>query len=146
MHVQDKGFALNQLLSEGKLGSWLQSLLKEKDLAMIMVVSLVNQWLSPFFTESAEFGLNAYTEECKFYQDMGFGCPFLLDMLLSATDEQQAKCKVDIKQWFFFSTRRNKRRTAALYSQMKLIFSSAPSCCTGSSTTRTMLSARFFRR
>ena len=33
-------------------------------------------------------------------------------------------------------TRRNKRRTAALYSQMKLIFSSAPSCCTGSSTTR----------
>jgi len=47
-------------------------------ISQIMTVSLVNQWLSPFFTESALYGLNSYTEEVAFYQDMGFGCPFLI--------------------------------------------------------------------
>jgi hypothetical protein len=46
--------------------------------SQIMTVSLVNQWLSPFFTDSASYGLNSYTEEVAFYQDMGFGCPFLI--------------------------------------------------------------------
>ena len=46
--------------------------------SQIMTVSLVNQWLSPFFTDSAAYGLNSYTEEVSFYQDMGFGCPFLI--------------------------------------------------------------------
>jgi hypothetical protein len=33
-------------------------------------VSLANQWLSAFFDQSADFGLNSYTEENQFYQDM----------------------------------------------------------------------------
>jgi hypothetical protein len=45
-----------------------------------MRVSLVNQWLASFFEESADFGLNSYTKEGKFYQDMGFGCPFLIGL------------------------------------------------------------------
>jgi len=31
---------------------------------------------------------------------MGFGCPFLIDMLLSATNAEQAKCQVNITEWF----------------------------------------------
>ena len=53
-------------------------------LFQVMVVSLVNQWLTPFFEDSAEYGLNAYSEEIQFYQDMGFNCPFLLGEFMFA--------------------------------------------------------------
>jgi len=51
-------------------------------LAQIMKVSLANQWLSKFFDPSADYGLNSYTKENKFYQDMGFGCPFLIGIFV----------------------------------------------------------------
>ena len=84
------------------------SLKEEQDIAMIMMVSLANQWLSPFFQDSADFGLNSYTEENTFYQDMGFGCPFLIDMVLSASDDELDKCKLDIAEWF--STHQRQRK------------------------------------
>jgi len=107
-HVEDKGCPLNMLLSEQKLNRWLKELREEQDIAMIMMVSLANQWLSAFFDQSADFGLNSYTEENQFYQDMGFGCPFLIDMVLTASEDEHERCKLDIAQWF--STHQRQRK------------------------------------
>ena len=103
MKIHARGCPLNMLFCESKLREWLTYLIHEKDLATLFKLCVINSWLAPFFGDDVVCGLNDYSEEAKFYHDIGTGSAHVLDIMLGAACSNASTEEMilpAISQWF----------------------------------------------
>ena len=65
-----QGFVVAKLFHPEVLQSWILKMKAEKNIEMLILLSLLNQWLSPFLSETSDLGVNSYCEEVKYYRGL----------------------------------------------------------------------------
>lgn len=54
------GWNITKLFKRAVLKPWLHAMVHEQNIEMILLLSLLNQWLSPYLSDSSIFGINSY--------------------------------------------------------------------------------------
>lgn len=79
-----KGWHISKLFNRKVLRPWLQEQVQVQNIEMVLLLSLLNQWVSPYLSDSSDYGLNSYGEKCKYYRDMAQGTPYIIDFILDS--------------------------------------------------------------
>ena len=79
-----RGWAIHRLFKSVVLGPWLELMVKDQNIEMILLLSLLNFWVSPFLSDTSSYGLNSYSDESSYFRDMANGTPYIIDFILDS--------------------------------------------------------------
>ena len=65
-----QGFVVSKLFQPEVLQIWIKKMSDEKNIENIILLSLLNQWLSPFLSESSDYGVNSYSAEVEYFRGL----------------------------------------------------------------------------
>jgi len=65
-----QGFVVSKLFQPEVLQIWIKKMSDEKNIEMIILLSLLNQWLSPFLSEASDYGVNSYSAEVEYFRGL----------------------------------------------------------------------------
>jgi serine/threonine protein kinase len=83
-----QGFVVNKLFTSKVLRRWIVKNVKQQNIEMMILLSLLNQWLSPFLLDHSEAGVHSYAEEVIYFADLARGTPEIIDFLLDCNEDQ----------------------------------------------------------
>jgi len=61
---------VSKLFQPEVLQIWIKKMSDEKNIEMIILLSLLNQWLSPFLSEASDYGVNSYSAEVEYFRGL----------------------------------------------------------------------------
>jgi len=61
---------VSKLFKPEVLQIWIKKMSDEKNIEMIILLSLLNQWLSPFLSEASDYGVNSYSAEVEYFRGL----------------------------------------------------------------------------
>ena len=81
------GWAIHKLFKRSLLSPWLERMVREQNIEMILLLSLLNQWISPYLSDNSEYGLNSYSDESTYFKEVALGSPYMIDFILDSPDD-----------------------------------------------------------
>jgi hypothetical protein len=82
-----RGWDIHKLFKRSILSSWLEQMVREQNVEMVLLLSLLNQWISPYLSDNSEYGLNSYSDESTYFKEVAQGSPYIIDFILDSPDD-----------------------------------------------------------